>query len=79
MQKTVYFCDRCGKMITGNVASIMITIFNPENGHVEADDETVELCAECHNQLAQFLKKEEPKQESVPEPPKSSASAIRRS
>ena len=58
MRKTVFVCDRCGKVIENNVVSVAIGV-GPVEGDMFDFDEMgagADLCQDCYEDLQQFLK-----------------------
>lgn len=58
MRKTVFICDRCGKVIENNVVSVAIGV-GPAEGDMFDFDEMgagADLCQDCYEDLKQFLK-----------------------
>lgn len=64
MRKTVFVCDRCGKVIENNVVSVAIGVCPAEGNMFEFDEsDGADLCQDCYEDLKQFLKSK-----STPEP-----------
>ena len=57
MRKTVFVCDRCGKVIENNVVSVAIGVCPAEGDMFEFDEsDGADLCQDCYEDLKQFLK-----------------------
>ena len=57
MRKTVFVCDRCGKVIENNVVSVAIGVGPAEGDMFEFDEsDGADLCQDCYEDLQQFLK-----------------------
>lgn len=65
MKKTVWVCDRCGKVIEEKVHRIETCFYgaDSETGDIEELCDGADLCPECYEDLQQFLKSK-----STPEP-----------
>jgi hypothetical protein len=48
MRKVKYYCDRCGKEITGNVMRLTTCFIDPEADEVIDQEFGAELCRECY-------------------------------
>lgn len=72
MKVTKYYCDRCGKEITGGTISIN-PVYNGsafENGFVYTDTSNRDYCQECTEEIYVFMMANSPKKQIAAEPKK---------
>lgn len=56
MRKTTFFCDRCGKMLSGKAQQLGVRDIDTETGGAEIDGEWgAELCPECYRMIDDMI------------------------
>lgn len=56
MRKTTFFCDRCGKMLSGKAQQLGVRDIDTETGGAEIDGEWgAELCPDCYRMIDDMI------------------------
>ena len=55
MRKTTFFCDRCGKMLSGNSQQLATRFLDTDTGEEVDNEYGADLCNECYRMIDDMI------------------------